>query len=139
MSIQEEIKDTLANAQYIALASVHGDSPNIRILDVIFDRDTNKILFIAHKMSPKTAEFKEQNKVAFTTLPPMGPGMTIRCDAATVVESTADIEAVKDQIVQRHPQIENMFNAFAENAQLFELSFDEVRAFAHGKESTVSL
>lgn len=139
MATQEEIKNTLTNAHYIALASVHGDTPNIRIIDIAFDADTNKIMFIAHKMSPKAAEFKAQNKVAFTTLPPMGPGMTLRCDAATVAESAADLGAVKAQILEKHPQIENMFNAFGENAQLFEISFDEVRVFERGQESTVTL
>lgn len=139
MATAEEIKEVLTNAQYIALASVKDGAPNIRIVDIAFDADAKKILFVAHKMSPKVAEFEAQSTVAFTTLPPMGPGLTVRCDTAKIAKSDADIEAVKAKIVAKHPQIENMFNAFGDNAQLFEISFNEVRAFGQGKEEVVAL
>lgn len=138
MATKEEVQDVLSSAHYIALASVNEGEPNVRIIDIAYDKALNNIQFIAHKMSPKTKEFKAHNKVAFTTLPPMGPGLTLRCNDATISESSADIDLVKKVILEKHPQIENMFNAFGENAQVFEISFNEVRVFERGQESVVA-
>lgn len=135
---KEQALEVLKSSNLIALASIDGDAPAVRIIDATFDDATGTYLFAAHARSAKNAQFEANANVAFTTIP-KGPGAVVRTSSARIAKSSKTVADIKDALIAKRPTAENMLQAFGENAVVYEVSFDKVRLYDHGKDTEVEL
>lgn len=135
---KEQALEVLASSNLIALASIDGNAPAVRIIDATYDAASGAYLFAAHARSAKNAQFESNPNVAFTTIP-KGPGAVVRTNKATVTKSSKTVADIKDALVAKRPTAENMLEAFGENAVVYEVSFNTVKLYDHGKDTEIDL
>lgn len=135
---KEAAIEVLKNSNLISLASIDGDAPAIRIIDVAYDEASGTYLFAAHARSAKNAQFKANANVAFTTIP-KGPGAVVRTNKALIAKSDKTVDDIKDALIAKRPTAEMMLQAFGDNAVVYEISFDTVKLCEHGREEDIEL
>lgn len=135
---KEAAIEVLKNSNLISLASIDGDAPAIRIIDAAYDEEAGTYLFAAHARSAKNAQFEANANVAFTTIP-KGPGAVVRTNKARIAKSDKTVDDIKDALIAKRPTAEMMLQAFGDNAVVYEISFDTVKLYEHGKDEDIEL
>lgn len=95
-------------------------------------------MFAAHARSAKNAQFKANANVAFTTIP-KGSGAVLRTNKARIAKSDKTVDDIKNALIAKRPTAEMRLQAFGDNAVVYEISFDTVKLYEHGREENIEL
>ncbi|HWR30173.1 MAG TPA: pyridoxamine 5'-phosphate oxidase family protein [Negativicutes bacterium] len=115
----------LSNTNQIALATSVDNIPNVRI--VSFYHDVNRpevIYFASDRKNQKVAEFKKNNRIAFTTIPREGIPHA-RSHNAIIQKSKFSIDEMKDAFIAKVPGYDRTIAAIGESLDVFEIHVQE--------------
>jgi uncharacterized pyridoxamine 5'-phosphate oxidase family protein len=115
--------------QRIALASAVDNIPNVRIVNFVFSASEKVLYFASSKGDPKEAEFSQNNKVAFTTIP--GRGLAhVRVQHAVVRKSKKSVFEAADMFIAKMPWYEENLQRNGKDMDLYEVSFTRAAVLA---------
>jgi Pyridoxamine 5''-phosphate oxidase. len=102
MNYLEVFYEIMENARTIAVATCVDNTPNVRIMDFVYDKDLNIVYVASFKKNPKISEFNANNKVSITTLPYENQ-KHLRSIGATIKKSDLTIFDKADDFIKRNP------------------------------------
>lgn len=130
------IMDTTTN---LALATSVNDIPNVRI--VTFCQNIQKksiVYFASFRGNPKTLEFLQNNKVAFTTIP-TGTSEHVRVNNGIIQKSSLTVYDLKDEFIKKLPDYEVTIAQAGDMLDVYEIHFKEAYVtLGIGKQSKVN-
>ena len=127
MNYKENFEKIMAEQSGAALATSVGDIPNVRIVNFVYDpRQTGVVYFATFRKNQKTAEFDENDTVAFTTIPAGGVSH-VRVRNAKIRRSSDTIMDMKDQFVAKIPGYDQTIRYAGNKLELYEIHFHEAR------------
>jgi uncharacterized pyridoxamine 5'-phosphate oxidase family protein len=123
----KEFYEVLNNAREIALATVVEDTPNVRIVNFVYDIEKPGILFFtSNRNNQKVIEFKENHKIAFTTVPIEGIPH-VRSHKAIVKKSEYSLNDLKPIFISRIPGYDETIEVLGDVLELFEIHVNEAK------------
>lgn len=127
MDFLQEFNRIMKDTNNIALATTMKDVPNVRIVNFYYDPQNKGVVYFASfKGTPKTLEFSQNNKVAFTTVPLSAESSEhVRVKTATVKKSDFTIYDLKDEFIKKLPSYEEVIAQAGEMLDIYEISFNE--------------
>lgn len=138
MAEKETFIEILKTTPLIALATAGEASPNVRIMDFLFDEDAKVIYFPTSSRSHKVAELEANNTVALTTIP-MGPQPVVRIQGAKVSKSAKSVEDVREALTAKRGGVSHLLDAFGETGTVYEIAVTGGVLIDKGKPSKVEL
>jgi uncharacterized pyridoxamine 5'-phosphate oxidase family protein len=133
MDYKKEFERMMKTQTMIALATVVGGTPNVRIVNFYYDSRQKMLYFSSFADNQKVAELAQNPQAAFTTISTNGEEH-VRVKSGLVRKSSLSIEAIKDRFLAKLPDyimgIPNVLPALI----LFEVTFesaDVVLDFEH--------
>lgn len=125
MNVSEVFKRIMKDQNEIALATCRDGGANVRVVNFFYDeRKEGVIYFSSFGDNEKIAEFKQNNRVAFTSIPHEG-NEHVRVKDATVQKSKDTIYDVKEGFIAKMPEYERTIQQVGEYLVLFEIHFKE--------------
>jgi uncharacterized pyridoxamine 5'-phosphate oxidase family protein len=125
MDFLQELNRIMENTTNLALATSVKDVPNVRILNFYYNPENKGIAYFASfKGSPKTLDFLQNNRVAFTTVP-VGISEHVRVTTATVQKSSLTIYDLKDEFIKKLPEYEMTISQAGHMLDVYEIHFAE--------------
>lgn len=128
MDLLKEFNRIMEETTNIALATTVNDSPNVRILNFYYNPQNKGVAyFSSFRGLPKTLEFSQNNKVAFTTVPtvPSENSEHVRVTNATVQKSDLTIYDLKNAFVKKQQSYEMLINQAGDMLDIYEIHFKE--------------
>lgn len=128
MDFSKEFYRMMDEAINIALATSVGDIPNVRIVNFYYDpQNKGVVYFSSFRGLPKTLEFSQNNKVAFTTVPtaPTENSEHVRVNNATVKKSDLTIYDLKDGFIKKMPSYEMLIKQAGDMFDVYEIHFKD--------------
>lgn len=124
MDFLQELNKLMNETASIALATSVDNIPNVRMLNFYYDAEKKGVVyFYSFKGSPKTAEFAQNNKVSFTTIP-AGPQGHVRVFNGTINESTLKLPELLEMYAKKYPGINKDFPN-GDMMRVYEIHFNE--------------
>lgn len=101
MDTRNEFLKIMREQSEIGLATSINDQPNVRIVNFYYNAEENKLYFSSFKGNEKIAEFSQNHKVAFTTVPHQGNAHvkargTVRKSSKGILDLKAEFAAKID-------------------------------------------
>lgn len=125
MDFLKEFEKTMESSATMALATAADNTPNVRIVTFCYDeKNKGVVYFTTFKGSPKTKEFEQNEKVAFTTIPMM-PGSVVRVCDAVVKKSSLTVADIKEGIIKKYPSYEATAQNVGHLFDVYEIHFKE--------------
>jgi len=119
----KNFNDVMAESMVIALASCANGVPNVRLVNFIYE--DNRV-YIATGRSAKLAEFKQNNKAAFTTIPQTADGTKhVRVKTAIAQKSELTVADIRVRFVAKLPFFEMIFAQMGHEMEIWEICFNE--------------
>ncbi|MDR1006962.1 MAG: pyridoxamine 5'-phosphate oxidase family protein [Campylobacteraceae bacterium] len=122
MNGQKEFEKIMEKAERIALASAVDNTPNVRIVNFVFEASKKVLYFVSTKGDPKEAEFLKNSNVAFTTIPTKGLAH-IRVHYATVTKSKKSVFDAADMFIAKMPWYKENIEQNGNEMNLYEVHF----------------
>lgn len=138
MAEKEAFIETLQNSALMALATNGEAGPNVRIMDFLFDAETNTISFPTSSRSRKAAELAADATVALTTIP-QGPGAVVRIQGAQTVKSDTPVDEIREALVAKRAGVAHLLDAFGETAVVYDIKVTGGVIIDKGKPTKVEL
>lgn len=123
MNTKKEFERIMKEQKEIALATSLGEVSNVRIVNFVYDEEAKVLLFASFEENNKVKEFKQNNKVSFTTIPHTG-NEHIKAKGE-VNKSIHSIFDKKEQFISKIPDYQEMIEEAGECLVLYELTFQE--------------
>lgn len=123
MNTKKEFERIMKEQKEIALATSLGEVSNVRIVNFVYDEEEKVLFFASFEDNNKVKEFKQNNKVSFTTIPHTG-NEHIKAKGE-VNKSIYSIFDKKEQFVSKIPDYQEMIEGAGECLVLYELTFRE--------------
>ncbi|MCP4138629.1 MAG: pyridoxamine 5'-phosphate oxidase family protein [bacterium] len=124
MDFLQEFNRIMTDQGEIALATSVNDTPNVRIVNFYYNTQKKGILYFStFRNNPKTKEFSQNNRVAFTTVP-IGNNEQVRVNTATVQKSVFTIYDFKDAFSKKIPDYEMTIEQVGKQLDLYEIHFE---------------
>jgi uncharacterized pyridoxamine 5'-phosphate oxidase family protein len=143
MDFLKEFNRIMEETTNIALATAVDDMPNVRILNFCYNPQNKGVAyFSSFRGNPKTIEFSQNNKVAFTTIPTMPTENSehVRVTNATVKKSDLTIYDLKDEFIKKLPSYEMLIAQAGDMLDIYEIHFNEASIIiAPGKSGKITL
>lgn len=125
MDFLQDFNSMMENTKDMAIATSVNNVPNVRIVNFYYDlKKKGVVYFSSFRGSPKTLEFSQNNKVAFTTIP-VGTAEQIRVTNATVKKSDLTIFDLKDAFIKKYPSYETLIAQAGDVLDVYEMHFKE--------------
>ena len=125
MDFSKEFEKVMENTATFALATSVDNAPNVRIITFYYDVKNNGVVYFpTFKQSPKTVEFSQNNKVAFTTIPDGRVGI-VRVKNAIIQKSTLTVHDIKDGITKKYPGFADTVANAGTMMEVYEIHFNE--------------
>ena len=137
MDFRKSFEKIMAEQTGAALATSVGDVPNVRIVNFVYDPSAAGILYFAtFKNNPKTAEFAENDTVAFTTIPAEGVSH-VRVKDAKIRRSGRTVVDMKNQFISKIPGYDETIRYAGNKLDLYEIHFREAKVIVNMRSSGV--
>ncbi len=121
MDIKQAYLQVLSKANRIALATAVGTMPNVRIVNFCFDADRLDVLYFASDRSnQKVEELRENEHIAFTTIPDEGIEHA-RSNHAIVLQSKRSIADLSAAFTAKIPGYDETIAAIGDTLDVFEI------------------
>lgn len=125
MDFLQEFNKIMENTNEIALATSVNHSPNVRIVNFHYDTQKKGIVYFStNRDNPKTLEFSQNNKAAFTTVP-VGTVEHVRVANATIQKSNLTIYDLKEAFIKKIPSYEVIIAQIGHMLDVYEIHFRE--------------
>ncbi len=125
MDYPREFERIMTQQCEIALATSVNNAPNVRIVNFYYDvKNRGKLYFSTFRENPKTMEFSENNRVAFTTIP-SGGNEHVRVRNATVRKSDRSIYDLQNAFIGKIPEYAVTIQQAGSKLDLYEVHFKE--------------
>ncbi|MCG8156609.1 pyridoxamine 5'-phosphate oxidase family protein [Brenneria goodwinii] len=111
----------------LALATSIENAPNVRIVN--FYCDTSKkgiVYFSTFRDNQKVKEFKQNNRVAFTTIP-LSENQHVRVMNAIVKKSDLTIYDLSEFLLKKNPGYQKIIDHAGDEIELYEIHFSQAR------------
>ncbi|MBB6214502.1 putative pyridoxamine 5'-phosphate oxidase family protein [Anaerosolibacter carboniphilus] len=130
----------MENTKDIALATSVNNVPNVRVVNFYYDPQKKGVLYFSSiKDNPKTFEFSQNNKVAFTTIPVDMIEHT-RVTKGIVKKSDFTIFDLKEAFIKKYPSYEIMIAQAGDRLAIYEIHFNEANiTLSFDKQGKVTL
>lgn len=140
MDFLQEFNRIMENTTNLALATSENGIPNVRVMTFYYDTQKEGVVYIStFNKAPKTQEFLQNNKVAFTTIP-VGSSEFVRVTNATVQKSDLTVYDLKDGFIKKFPGYEATIAQAGAMLDIYEIHFKEANVtLGLGKQGKVSL
>ena len=140
MDFLQEFNRLMISTTNLALGTSVNDVPNVRILNFIYDAEKKGVVYFASfNGSPKTLEFSQNNRVAFTTIP-VGTSEHIRVINGIIQKSDLTIYDLKDEFIKKLPSYEITIEQAGHMLDIYEVHFKKADVILDiGKQSKVTL
>lgn len=140
MNFLQEFEKVMENSALFALATSQNDAPNVRILEFYYDINNKGVVYFpTFKNTPKTTEFSQNNKVAFTTIP-NGQAGVVRVKNAVVQKSNKTVNDIKDEIIKKFPGFKPVVENEGYRIDIYEIHFHEASVQAgHNNNGSIIL
>lgn len=125
MDYRQEFSKLMAETSDLALATVSGDAPNVRIINFIWDEADKVLYFSTFLGTPKIAELAKNGKVSFITVPPQNSRAFVRATEATALPSAKPMAEMRETFVHKYPFFAQMFDMGIDQFRLYEVRFDK--------------
>jgi uncharacterized pyridoxamine 5'-phosphate oxidase family protein len=123
MDFRNEFERIMAKGQDVALATINGNKPNVRVVFFYYNPEEKVVYIPTFAMSEKVVEIEANNHVAFTTIP---IGMdAVRVKEATIKKSAKTVIDIKDDFIRKFPAFENIATHAGSNMIIYEVRFAE--------------
>lgn len=137
MDFLKEFGKIMESCPTMALATSRDNSPNVRIVTFCYDpKNKGVVYFTTFKNSPKTKEFEQNARVAFTTIPVV-PGSAVRVADAIVKKSELVVADIKDGIIKKYPSYEATAQNLGHLLEVYELHFQTATVTANPQNTGV--
>lgn len=119
MDIKQEFRRMMAEQTEMALATSHGELPNVRIVNFYYDPACNIVYFSTFADNDKVKEIEINQHVAFTTIPHYG-NEHVKAKG-TAYQSKQSIYELADCFIKKIPDYQSTIDAIGECLILFEI------------------
>lgn len=135
MNVSEVFKRIMKEQNEIALATCKGERPNVRVVNFFYDETQEGVVyFSSFGDNEKIAEFEENNRVAFTSIPHEG-NEHVRVKDGTIQKSHYTVYDMKEGFAQKIPEYEMTIQQVGEYLVLFEIHFKEAEVILDFEQS----
>ncbi|MPM59530.1 hypothetical protein SDC9_106374 [bioreactor metagenome] len=125
MDLMNKFNRIMVETKDMALATSVNDTPNVRVINFLYNPTQKGIVyFSSFKGLPKTVEFAQNNRVAFTTIP-TGNVEQVRVCNATVNKSKLTVYDLKEAFCSKYPDYEGLISKAGNILEVFEIHFKE--------------
>lgn len=125
MDYLKEFNRIMDSTTNMAIATAVDNIPNVRIVNFCYDpKREGVVYFSTQRVAPKTTEFAQNNKVAFTTIPREGAEQ-VRVYNATIQKSDLTIHDLKDAFIQKYPEYKIVIEKVGDRLDIYEIHFKE--------------
>ncbi len=125
MDYLREFNRIMTDQGEIALATSVNNIPNVRIVNFYYNTQKKGVLYFStFRDNPKTKEFKQNNSVAFTTIPE-GNNEHVRVNDAAVYKSDLTIYDLKDAFIKKIADYKTTIEQVGDELDLYEIRFKE--------------
>lgn len=125
MNGSEVFKRIMKEQNEIALATCNGSIPNVRVVNFFYDEMKEGVVyFSSFGDNEKIAEFEQNNRVAFTSIPHEG-NEHVRVKDGIVQKSKKTVYDIKEGFIKKIPEYEMTIQQVGEYLVLFEIHFKE--------------
>lgn len=121
MNTKQEFESMMKEQTEIALATMKGSAPNVRIVNFFYDDRDKKVYFLTFEDNDKVREISVSNEVSFTTVPKSG-NAHVKIQGQAMPSKKA-INDVKEGFINRIEGYGEMIEQAGEHLKLFEISF----------------
>lgn len=138
MDFSKEFNRIMEDTNNIALATAINNTPNVRIVNFYYNPENKGMVYFASfRGLPKTIEFSQNNKVAFTTVPktPDENSEHIRVSTATINKSSLSIYDLKEEFIKKLPSYEMIINQAGDMLDVYEIHFKEANVILEVRQS----
>lgn len=126
--IQNDFNNIMTKSNEVALATCKDNMPNVRVVNYVYDEKTPGVIYFAtHSKSPKVLAFRENNRVAFTTLK---RSKFVSVKSATVKKSVRNSREISKKLIEKMPTYKKILDQFGGDALFFEIHFDTALVFS---------
>lgn len=122
MDYMQEFRKIMGETSDLALATAVDGTPNVRIVNFLWDETDKKLYFSTFQGMAKIEEIAKNNKVSFITIP-VGNRSFVRVTEAVAVKSVKPIEDMRDAFVTKYPFFAQMFDTGLDKFVLYEIQF----------------
>lgn len=124
MNYLETFYEVMEEAKNIAIATSVDNTPNVRIMDFVYDKDANVVYVASFRGNPKTVEFETNNKVSITTLP-YASQKHIRSINAVIKKSDSSIFDKADIFIKKNPGFKETVEMAGPMLDVYEITASE--------------
>lgn len=124
MNKTEAFKKIMMEQTEIALATSVKESPNVRIVNFIYDQEKRCLFFSTFKGNQKVTEFTANANVAFTTIPKDDTNH-VRVQHAQVKKSSLTVYDTVNQWIKKIPSYAENIEQAGDMLELYEVHFTE--------------
>lgn len=112
----------LSSSNVVALATSAGNMPNVRLLTCVHDEDKPGIIYFAtENSSRKVEEFRENSRVALTSIPTDGV-CHIRSSDAVIEKSALTVFDLRSKFEAAHEGYDGIIEAMGDVLEVYEIS-----------------
>lgn len=131
MDVRQEFLRIMDTQKLMALATSVDGQPDVRMIGFVYDKVNKVIYFVTYPKSPKVEQIRQNDKVAFTTL----PAERIECVRGEGVArpSSRTLEEVAPVLEEKRPGYMEHIKPVRDRVALFEIVVDEVRVVLSDK------
>lgn len=123
MNIRNKFNEIMRTQTEIALATVNGEEPNVRIVNFYYDPEQARLYFATFEENQKVVEIDHNANVSFTTIPKKGE-VHVRAKGQAV-KSQYTIFDRKEQFSDKIPGYKDTIETVGQFLKLYEISFDQ--------------
>ncbi len=125
MEAIQQFNQVMKDHATLALATINGEKPNVRVLSFVTDAKNNGLLYFAtFKGRAKEAEFALNDNVAFTTITNENPSF-VRVQLAKVKKSEHSIHQMAERFIEQVPVYEHLIANAGDALVVYEIHFSE--------------
>ncbi len=124
MDFMQDFERIMTNTAEMALATVNGDKPDVRVVDFYFCNDCKHVFISTFKGTGKIDHIAKNNNVSFTTIP-VNTAEFVRVRNATAKESEKTVADLKDCFVGKYPMFEQMYAMGLDKFVIYEIEFKD--------------
>jgi uncharacterized pyridoxamine 5'-phosphate oxidase family protein len=122
MNTKNEFERIMATQTEMALATSVNDVCNVRIVNFVYDRVSKILFFATFGDNDKVNEFKQNNNVAFTTVPHKG-NEHVKAKGQ-ITKSNLSIYDIQDSFITKIPNYKYTIEHAGQFLKLFEVKFE---------------
>ncbi|QTF08380.1 pyridoxamine 5'-phosphate oxidase family protein [Brenneria izadpanahii] len=127
MDFLQQFNRLMTEQRELALATSIENRPNVRIVNFYCDTAKKGIVYFStFRDNLKVKEFKQNNRVAFTTIP-LSENQHVRAMNVIVKKSDLTIYDLSEFFIKKNPGYQTIIDHAGDEIELYEIHFSQAR------------